>query len=88
MRQGARLVMSAVACAKITCCKQRRINQSHTQEAQQTRLARLVCVFIQGLLQRQSLDVLQVHLELQSFCIEYVRLREAAELYRDLREMQ
>lgn len=56
------------------------------QDAQQTRLARLVCVFLLNLLRAKLLDVGDVHLELESFCIEYARMHEAAELYKLLRE--
>ena len=57
------------------------------QDAQQTRLARLVCVFLQNLLRANTLDVGDVHLELESFCIEYARMHEAADLYKLLRRM-
>ncbi len=63
----------------IQCCD--RISDKY----QQSRLVRLVCVFVSSLLARQLLRVADVAIELQAFCLGFGRLKEASSLYRLLK---
>ena len=51
----------------------------------QTRLVRLLCVFVSTLLKNKILDPSELTNEVQTFCMEFSRIREASTLYKSLR---
>ncbi|CAG9804659.1 unnamed protein product [Chironomus riparius] len=53
-----------------------------TDERFQKRSVRILCVFLQSLVRKKKIDINDISIEIESFCITFSKIKEATELYK------
>jgi hypothetical protein len=48
------------------------------------RMVRLLCVFMLSIIKSKQINIQQMHLDVQAFCIDFVQVKEANSIYKQL----
>lgn len=58
-----------------------------TEERFKKRSVRILCVFLQSLIRKKKINIKEISIEIESFCITFSKVKEATELYKTCKSL-